>query len=206
MAKSKDNLYGNVPDKSSVALLLIDVINDLDFDGAESLLRHAVPMAKRLATLKTRAVEHGCAVIYINDNFGKWRSDFKSQVRHCLQDGVSGKKLAELLRPTQSDYFVLKPAHSGFYSTALDLLLKHLETKTLIITGIATNSCVLFTANDAFLRGYQLCIPQDCVAANTITLSRRALTQMQTVLKAEIRSSTRLPWKQWLKAPPNAAG
>jgi nicotinamidase-related amidase len=200
MVKKKLNLEGTVPDNSTVALLLIDVINDLDFPEADALLRHAVPMAKKLAALKTRAYKHGCAVIYVNDNFGRWRSDFKSQVQHCLAKDVRGRKLAELLQPSESDYFVLKPAHSGFYSTALDVLLKRLGTKTLIITGIATNMCVLFTANDAYLRNYRICVPSDCVAANTMKLTRIALEQMRTTLKAQIMQSTALPWKRLFAA------
>src|SRR5437868_8832902 len=107
MTKKQNDLYGNVPDKSPIALLLIDVINDLDFPEANSLLRHALPMAKRLAKLKAMAEKHRCAVIYVNDNFGRWRSDFKSQVQHCLSDEVPGRQLAELLAPKESDYFVL---------------------------------------------------------------------------------------------------
>jgi nicotinamidase-related amidase len=126
MEKSSKNLYGNVPDTSPVVLLLIDVINDLEFPEGPSLLRHALPMARRLARLKQHAKKRGAAVIYVNDNFGRWRSDFKSQVDHCLKDGVAGRKIVELLRPDEDDYFVLKPAHSGFFSTTLDLLLRHL--------------------------------------------------------------------------------
>jgi hypothetical protein len=143
MVKGHDTLYGNVPDKSSVVLLLIDVINDLDFAGSDKLIRFALPMAKRLASLKERAKKHGCAAIYVNDNFGRWRSDFKSQVQHCLDDNVPGRKVVEFLHPEDDDYFVLKPAHSGFYSTALELLLKHLEAHTLILTGVSTN-CACF--------------------------------------------------------------
>jgi hypothetical protein len=85
MTKSHDTLYGNVPDKSPVVLLLIDVINDLDVSDSDKLLRLTLPMAKRLASLRERAKQYGCAVIYVNDNFGRWRSDFKSQVQHCLR-------------------------------------------------------------------------------------------------------------------------
>jgi len=180
-----------------VVLLLIDVINDLDFSGNEGLLRQVTSMAQRLAALKDRAIKHSCPVVYVNDNFGRWRSDFKSQVQHCLKDGVPGQKLAELLRPTTKDYFVLKPAHSGFYSTTLELLLKHFEAQTLILAGIATNLCVLFTANDAFLRGYHVCVPRDCVASNTAKLNRDALEQMKTTLRAEVHDSDKLPWAKW---------
>jgi nicotinamidase-related amidase len=157
-------------------------------------------MAKRLARVKARAKEHGCAIIYVNDNSGRWRSDLRQQVRHCLKDDMPGKPVVELLTPEEDDYFVLKPAHSGFYSTSLELLLKHLGARTLIVTGIATNICVLFTANDAYMRGYELYVPRDCVAANTTALTKESLVQMKSVLKARIAASTSLPWHKWRKA------
>src|SRR4030088_2901965 len=111
MPAKNEDLHGSAPDKADVALLLIDVINDLDFPEGEQLLRHALPMARRIAALKERARGADIPVIYVNDNFGRWRSDFNAQVEHCLQDGVRGRPLAELLRPGEDDYFVLKPKH-----------------------------------------------------------------------------------------------
>jgi nicotinamidase-related amidase len=189
--KNRD-LHGNAPDKSDTALLLIDVINDLEFDEGEALLKHALPMAPRLLALKRRVKASGVPAIYVNDNFGRWQSDFNKQVEHCLHDGVRGQRVAELLRPDEDDYFVLKPKHSGFYSTGLDILLHYLGVKRLVITGIATNICVLFTANDAYMRDFELLVPADCVAANSEEETRYALEQMKAVLKADIRPSTEL--------------
>jgi nicotinamidase-related amidase len=121
-----DDLHGNAPDKSEIALLLIDVINDLEFEGGERLFQSALPAARHIARLKERAQQARVPVIYVNDNFGKWRSDFKRIVTHCLEADVRGRPIAELLRPDDDDYFVLKPKHSGFFSTTLDLLLKYL--------------------------------------------------------------------------------
>jgi nicotinamidase-related amidase len=166
MKKSQETLYGNVPEKSSFVLLLIDVINDFAFPESDQLLRNAIPAARSLSKLKARAKKENVPVVYVNDNFGRWRSDFKSHVHHCLNEGVVGKPIVELLKPDSEDYFVLKPAHSGFYSTTLELLLKHFQARSLIITGIATNICVLFTAIDAHLRGYEIFVPHDCVAAS----------------------------------------
>ena len=192
MLRSNASLHGNAPDKCCVALLLIDVINDLDFPDADKILRFAVPMATRIAALAKRARQHGVPVIYVNDNFGRWRSDFTKQVEHCLQDGVPGKAVVELLRPCEKDYFVLKPKHSGFFATTLDILLRYLQVKTVILAGLATNICVLFTANDAYMRDFRLFVPGDCVAANTEEENRYALQQIRTVLKADIRASTEL--------------
>lgn len=192
MPNDNDDLHGSAPDKSHVALLLIDVINDLDFPESEQLLQFALPMARSIAALKDRARRAGIPVIYVNDNFGRWRSDFNAQVEHCLRDGVPGRPLVEQLRPTADDYFVLKPKHSGFFSTTLDTLLEYLEVKHLILAGIATNICVLFTANDAYMRDFRLTVPCDCVAANTDEENSRALEQMRLVLKANTGPSTEL--------------
>jgi nicotinamidase-related amidase len=187
-AKNKD-LHGNAPDKASVALLLIDLINDLDFPEGEQLLAQTLPILPKIVALKERARQAGAAVIYVNDNFGRWRSDFSAQVEHCLHDRVRGQPIAEKLRPEAEDYFVLKPKHSGFYSTSLDILLDYLGVKTVILAGIAGNICVQFTAHDAFLRDLHLIVPSDCVASNTAEENEQALAQMRTVLKADVRPS-----------------
>jgi nicotinamidase-related amidase len=196
MPAKNEDLHGSAPDKSPVALLLIDMINDLEFPEGDQLLQFALPVARRLADLRRRARRAGAAVIFVNDNFGRWRSDFGAQVEHCLRDGVRGQEIAELLRPEADDYFVLKPKHSGFYSTALDLLLEYLQVETLILTGMAANICVLFTANDAYMRDFHLFVPSDCVASNTAQINEYALEQMRTVLKADTRPSAELPLEE----------
>ena len=188
------DLHGSAPDKSNAALLLIDVINDFDFPEAEQLLRFALPAAKNIAALKRRAKDAGIPVIYVNDNFGRWRSDFKKIVAHC-RDESRGKPVVELLLPDEDDYFVLKPKNSGFYSTTLDLLLIHLGARNLIITGIQGNNCVLFTANDAYERDYKIFVPSDCTASNTEEQNEHALKQMQTVLKADVSNAKELDLK-----------
>jgi nicotinamidase-related amidase len=190
-AKNAD-LHGNVPESSRVALLLIDVINDLTFEGSEPLVRQAVPMAKRLAALKQRARKAKIPAIYINDNFGRWQSDFRKIVQHCLEDGVPGQEVARILQPAEDDYFVLKPKHSAFFETTLDTLLAYLGAKTLILTGIAGNICILFSANDAYMRDYHIVVPADCVVSNTEEENDYALRQIRQVLKGDIRPSVDL--------------
>lgn len=190
-AKNPD-LHGSAPDKSEIALLLIDVINDLDFPEANRLLRYAGPMARKLLRLKERAKRAGIPVIYVNDNFGRWQSDFRRQVQHCLRETSRGHEIVSLLRPDEDDYFVLKPKHSGFFSTTLETLLRYLGSKTLILTGIAGNFCVLFTANDAYMRDYDLIIPSDCTASNSAEENREALALMRKFLKADTRRSAKV--------------
>jgi nicotinamidase-related amidase len=195
MPARNPDLHGSAPDKSPVALLLIDVVNDLDFPEGDQLLRHALPMARNIAALKAKARRAGVPVVYVNDNFGRWRSDLNAQVGHCLRDGCRGKPVVELLKPEQDDYFVLKPKHSGFFSTTLDTLLEYLGTRAVVLTGMAANICVLFTANDAYMRDLKLVVPADCVASNTEEENNYALAQMAKVLKADTRPSAHLSFQ-----------
>jgi nicotinamidase-related amidase len=183
------DLHGNAPDSSPVALLIIDAINDLEFEGGAGMLPRAVRMARRIAALKARAAALRIPTIYVNDNFGRWRSDFHRIVAHCLDGDVRGRPVAEQLVPDDNDYFVLKPKHSGFYNTTLDLLLGYLQTEVVILTGMATDVCVLFTAADAYMRDLRVIVPSDCVTALTPAAHRTALAQMRTVLKAEVVTS-----------------
>jgi nicotinamidase-related amidase len=198
MAFRNEDLHGNAPDKCAIALLLIDVINDLEFPAGDQLLRHALPMAKKLRDLKRRAKKARIPVIYVNNNFGRWQSNFRTQVEHCLNDGVRGRPVVELLIPEDDDYFVLKPKHSGFFSTTLDILLQYLGCTSVILTGVAGNNCVLFTANDAYMRDLSLNVPRDCVASNSEEENCIALDQMSKVLKADIQRSSDLDLTQLL--------
>lgn len=177
------------------ALLLIDVINDLAFDGSEFLVAQAETMAAPLARLKRRATAAGVPAIYINDNFGQWRSDFRRTVAHCTARSSPGHRVSRRLRPTARDYFVLKPKHSGFFDTTLDTLLEALRIRRLILTGIAGNICVLFTANDAHMREYKIFAPSDCIVSNTAVDNDHALRQIKTVLKGNVAMSARLTFR-----------
>ncbi|MGE5215341.1 MAG: isochorismatase family cysteine hydrolase [Nitrospirota bacterium] len=190
MPEKNVDLHGSAPDKNKIALLLIDVINDFDFPEADQLLRYARPMAKRLLRLKRRAQKAGVPVIYVNDNFGRWKSDFRHTVEHCASG--RGSELVRSLRPDENDYFVLKPKHSGFFSTTLETLLRYLETQIVILTGIAGNFCVLFTANDAYMRDFSLFVPSDCSVSNTKRENDSALRLMKKFLKADTRPSSKI--------------
>ncbi len=199
LSRNRD-LHGAAPDKSPVALLLIDWINDLEFEGSDRLFPQALAAAKATAALRRRAKQAGVPVIYCNDNFGKWRSDFRSLLEHVLDDDVRGRPIAELLAPDEHDYFVLKPKHSGFHSTSLDVLLAHLGAGTLILTGIAGNFCVLFTAHDAYMRDFQLLVPGDCTASEEDADNRHALEHMANACKADTGVSAGIDFAKLRKA------
>lgn len=192
MPVKSNDLHGNVPDNAGAALLLIDVINDFEFVGGEELLQLALPVGRKIAELKKRARQHGIPVIYVNDNFGKWQSDLNKIVSHCLEDGVRGEPFVKLVLPDEDDYFVLKPKHSGFYCTSLELVLEHTGAHSLILAGIAGNNCVLFTANDAYMRDFKLFVPEDCSVSISPGDNEYAFKQMAKVLKADIRPAQEL--------------
>ena len=169
---------------------MIDTINDFTFEESSEVLAAARPMADRLRRLKRLGRRVGIPAVYVNDNFGRWRSDFRKVVAHC--EAARGRDVIRRLRPDALDYFVLKPRHSGFFSTTLDLLLQHFEARTLILTGLLTDICVLFTAQDAYVRGYKVVVPPDCVVARTPADDRRALTHMRRTIKADTTRSTEL--------------
>jgi len=200
MPKNAD-LHGNAPDKSNVALLLIDVINDFEFESGDKLFKNALPMAKKLAVLREKAKKAGVPVVYVNDNFGKWQSNFHNILEHACHEKVRGAEIAKLLKPDDEDYFVLKPKHSGFFSTTLDILLEYLQCKTLILTGVTTDICILFTANDAYMRDFDLIVPRDCVAAADRKENQYALEHIERVLKADTRLSSKIDFNKLKNSP-----
>jgi nicotinamidase-related amidase len=205
MPQQSPDLHGNAPDDSPAALLIIDMINDLEWPGGENIVQPALAAAERIAALKEEARARRIPVIYANDNFGKWRSDFREVVKHCLEDGVRGQPIAELLRPDRNDYFVLKPKHSAFFESTLATLLEHLGTRHLILTGITADICVLMTASDAYMRDFRIHVPPDCVASLEPIDTKQALRYMQRVLNADLTPSTGLDLDAMISEPAESA-
>src|SRR5687768_13593601 len=115
----------SVRHKSSQVVLFIDLLNHFEFPDGPQLLEQAMTVAGRLATLKRRARRANVPVVYVNDNFGQWRSDAKSILEYCVREAAIGRELVRQIAPDEEDYFVLKPMHSGFYRTPLDALLRY---------------------------------------------------------------------------------
>ncbi|MDQ0206570.1 nicotinamidase-related amidase [Alkalicoccobacillus murimartini] len=171
------------------------MINSMEFEDGDKLYERALPCAENIAELKRRTKDAGIPTIYVNDNYGRWQSDFKEIVEYIIEEDTRGKPITELLKPVEEDYFVLKPKFSGFFATPLHLLLEHLMVETVILTGVAGNMCVHFTANDAYMRDYKIFVPEDCTASNTIPANEEALHLMRDVLKGSITPSSKLTFK-----------
>lgn len=194
MANTGQHEHEAAFDPRHSALLIIDMLNDLEFEGGEALLEQAMPVATTIGHLRDWYHAHGLPVIYANDNFGRWHADFAKVIEHCRRIGSRGGRLSDGLLPGVEDYFILKPRHSAFYETPLCTLLEKLRIKALALVGIAGDDCVLRTAMDAQMRQYPLWVPADGIASQTTLRNQRALACMQEVAKADItRIDARLP-------------
>ena len=171
------------------ALLIVDMVNHFDFPGGAALLRMALPAARALARLRDRFHARGQSVVYVNDNFLDWRGGFADLVAQCAREGMPGAAIVQLLAPSAGDRYVLKPRHSGFLDAPLEPLLRQLEVERLVIGGVAADSCILITAHDAHMRGFQVQVPRDCVAAQSLARRDRALRLMQDSFGIDVRAA-----------------
>jgi nicotinamidase-related amidase len=178
------------PSPVPVALLLIDVLTTFQYPDGEAILEGALRMRDALVKLKARARKASVPVLYVNDNFGDWRSEKEVLMGRCLE--AKGGEFVRPLLPDSEDYFVLKPLHSAFYMTSLEVLLRHLQVDTLILTGLTSNSCITVTAHDANMRGFDIYIPPDCSCARNAEEHAQALAQLEAMAGANLRRSTSL--------------
>jgi nicotinamidase-related amidase len=175
---------------AETALLLIDLISDFKFEDGERIAAAALPAARRIARLRERARIAGIPTIFVNDNQRQWKLEFSDIVARCGREGCLGAPYVNLLQPCVQDYFILKPTHAGFYGTLLERLLAELQVKKLVLTGISAHQCILFTANEAYLREFKLIIPRDCIASKTLKQRDFALQYFRSVLHADIHASS----------------
>lgn len=173
-----------------MALLIIDVLTTFQFPDADSILDTAMDMRDSLVRLKARSREAKIPVLYVNDNFGDWRSEKEVLIGRCLE--AKGAEFVRPLLPDSEDYFVLKPMHSAFYMTPLEVLLQHLQVETLVLTGLTSTSCITASAHDANMRGFEIYIPSDCSCARSVKEHQQALSQLEATTAANIRPSTAL--------------
>jgi len=172
---------------------MIDVLTTFHFPDGEAILRNALSIRDALVNLKARARKLRIPVLYVNDNFGDWRSEKEVLIGRCLES--IGSEFVRPLLPDNEDYFVLKPLHSAFYMTPLEVLLRHLQVETLILTGLTSTNCLTATAHDANMRGFSLFLPSDCSCARSVDEHNQALSQLEANAGTKIvqSSALRLP-------------
>ncbi|RWQ69518.1 isochorismatase family cysteine hydrolase [Bacillus cereus] len=174
----------------NTALLIIDMINDFQFSHGPILAKKCETITNPILQLKKKMKSLGYPIIYVNDHYQLWRSDIDQLITHCTNE-YSGN-IIHKIAPSFDEYIFIKPHYSAFYETPLNSLLGYLKIENLILTGVAGNICILFTANDAHMRNYKLYVPQDCIASNNDQDNIHALKIMETTLKANITSSTKI--------------
>jgi nicotinamidase-related amidase len=192
MPRATLTLEGFETRPASTALLILDLITALDFPGGKRMFPEVLKAAQRVRALRERAEAARIPIIYVNDNQGRWRSDSAYIIQRCREHNPRGAALVDVLEPKPEHYFIVKPKHSAFFATALEVLLDHARVEKLIITGISSHQCVLFTATEAHMRDYELQIPRDCIAAPKRADAQLALRYFESVLGADTRRSTEL--------------
>ena len=200
--RSKDSNGGHVKPglnprkhRTTTALVLIDLVNTWQMDGGERLRRKALAQLPRLANLKQRATQAGAPVIFVNDNFGQWRSDFARVIEHARTMSEEGARIVDALCPGPEDYFVLKPRHSGFFSTPLQLLLQELGVETVVLCGAAGDQCVLATAGDALVRKFKVVIPRDGIICVDAQRTAATLTHFRRSMQIPTPASSEVKWR-----------
>ena len=178
-----------------MALVVIDMISTWDFEGGSRLGRAALAIAPRIGALKHRCVLAGVPTIYVNDNRGRWRSEFRELVHASVAESATGAAIAASLLPQEEDYSVLKPKHSAFYATPLDLLLRELRVDTVVLCGVAGDQCVLSTAGAALLRGYRVIVPRDAIPCATAQRERAVVAHFHNAMDIRTPHAARLRWR-----------
>jgi nicotinamidase-related amidase len=166
------------------ALVVIDMINTYDHEDAERLRESAEEVVPVVGELVKRARDAGAPVIYVNDNFGQWRSDQDALVEGALAGEHAA--LVEPIVPDEDAMFVVKARHSIFYETPLEYLLRQEEIEEVVLTGQATEQCILYSALDAHIRHIPVIVPREAVAHIHEDLAEAALRMMQVNMEAEV--------------------
>ncbi|MGW0331753.1 cysteine hydrolase family protein [Streptomyces sp. NPDC003011] len=179
------------------ALIVIDMINTYDHKDADLLIPSAESVVPVVAGLLDRARDNDVTVIYVNDNFGEWRSHHGE----LLQEALSGphRRLVEPLKPHDSSLFVVKARHSIFFETPLAYLLQQQDIDHLVLCGQVTEQCILYSCLDAHIRHFDVTVPRDAVARIHPDLADAALRMMERNMGARVCESGDL----W---PPSEAG
>ncbi len=167
------------------ALIVIDMLNTYDHEDGDALAESVRTALPQVVDLRDQAKEReDVLLIYSNDNYDEWHSG-----RHDLvEQALNGKHpdLVEPIAPTDPLPFIPKGRHSVFYQTAMSHVLKIEDVKRVVMVGQVTEQCILYSALDAYLRGFELVVPRDAVAHIDDELADAALKMMKRNLHAEL--------------------
>jgi nicotinamidase-related amidase len=169
---------------STSALIVIDMINAYGFPDAEKVVPSAEKAVPTIKSLIEHARAEGAPVIYVNDNFGHWRSNRDELIEEALN--ADHGHLVEPIAPDDEALFVIKARHSIFYQTPLEYLLSQEGVDRVVLTGQVTEQCILYSALDAYIRHLEVRVPPDAVAHIYEDLAEAALTMMERNMSADL--------------------
>ena len=161
------------------------MLNDFVLDGAPLKVPGIEKIIGPIKREIEKAKSEGYPVIYLCDSHDKNDREFKMFPPHAIKN-TEGSKIIEELKPQGNDIIIRKSTFSGFFNTDLDQILGKLSVGRLIVTGDVTNICVLYTAADAVMRGYEVDVVKDAVVGLNYRDHKFALEQMEKVLKVNL--------------------
>lgn len=164
-------------DNDKTAIIVIDMLNDFVREEGSLVVEKAARLIPNIKKELAMARDNEWKVLYLTDSHRKDDPEFKMWPPHAVT-GTWGQQVIDELKPEPDDYIIPKRRYSGFRHTQLGLVLRELDIRRVVITGVLTNICVLFTAVEAKDLAYDVTVLRDCVASNNQDDHEWALRQM----------------------------
>lgn len=176
-------------EKHDVAVLIIDMQNDFVKPGAILCVAGAEPTIPAIKDLADHARKNGWKVIHvirahdkagINVDAPRIPLFTDGKTGYCVP-GTEGGEIVKELTPEPGDYVITKTRNSGFFQTNLDMVLRRLGVKTVILAGTQYPNCVRGTAADAMSYDYETVICTDACSAKTPEVAEANIFDMKNM-------------------------
>ena len=165
---------------ATTAVVVVDMINEFLEDGGLMVLASGRRLYQPIQSLVDAAHAGAAHVVWLRDEHENIHDpEFRKRIVHCLK-GSWGTQIVAALKPGPDDIIMPKHSYSGFFGTSLHEQLQQLGIHTLIMTGVVTNICVRSTTHDAFFLGYNVIVPEECVAATSDREQESSLYDIDT--------------------------
>lgn len=168
---------------ANTALLVIDMLNDFLLDGAPLQVPGGKDVIPCIREQIDKARQNGLPILYPCDAHAQDDPEFKIWPPHAVK-GTKGAEIVDELKPASSDIYIPKTKYNSFYRTDLEQRLESLRVEKLIVTGVVTEICILYTSADAIMRGYEVEVPDGCTKSLNEEDGRFALRQIREILQS----------------------
>lgn len=168
------------------AVIVIDMLVDfIYFLGNLYIGDEAAQVIFPIVDLVETERAAGSPIIYLCDSHRREDAEFDMFPSHCVE-GTKGAGIVSELTPHEDDIIIPKRRYSGFAGTDLDITLRELGIDELVLVGVCTNICVLYTAADARNLHYEVSVPRNCVASFDAEAHGWALKEMERTLGVNV--------------------